>query len=253
MPAADHREGQPAAAAHTGTLADIRRHSVTTVEFTLDVDDRDGLDFLPGQFVNIAVPGTDQSRSYSFSSGPNQRRISFLVRIVDGGAMSGYLTERARVGDRLHFTGPMGSFYLREPIRPTVLLAGGTGLAPLLSMLERMAHQPPARPVHLLYGGTTDQDLVHLDTLKDYAEVIPSFTFDHCVADPSSGARNKGFVTNLMDTGTLHEGNADVYLCGPPAMVEAVRGHIASLGVTPANFHYEKFTPAAVRQTAEAA
>ncbi|GHB83163.1 hypothetical protein GCM10010306_092220 [Streptomyces umbrinus] len=241
------------AAAHTATVVGIKHHSATTIEFTLDVDERDALDFLPGQYVNIAVPGADQSRSYSFSSGPNQRRLSFLVRIVPGGAMSGYLTERARVGDRLEFTGPMGSFYLRELARPSLLLAGGTGLAPLLSMLERMIQQPPAHPVHLLYGVTTDQDLVHLDTLEDYAEVIPGLTFDYCVADPASTARNKGFVTRLMDAGTLHEGDVDVYLCGPPAMVEAVRAHITSLGVTPANFHYEKFTPAAVRQTAEAA
>lgn len=242
-----------AAAAHTATLADLKRHSPTTVEFTLDVDDRDALDFLPGQYVNIAVPGTGQSRSYSFSSGPTQHQVSFLVRVVDGGAMSGYLTERARIGDRLEFTGPMGSFYLRELTRPALLLAGGTGLAPLLSMLERLAQTSVAHPVHLLYGVTTDQDLVHLDTLEDYAEVIPGFTFDHCVADPASTARNKGFVTGLMDASTLHGGDADVYLCGPPAMVEAVRGHIASLGVTPASFHYEKFTPAAVRATAEAA
>jgi benzoate/toluate 1,2-dioxygenase reductase subunit len=114
------------AATHSATVVDIRHHSATTVEFTLDVDERDALDFLPGQYVNIAVPGTDQTRSYSFSSGPNQRRLSFLVRIVPGGAMSGYLTERARVGDRLEFTGPMGSFYLRELTRPALLLAGGT-------------------------------------------------------------------------------------------------------------------------------
>ncbi|MGW0811819.1 benzoate 1,2-dioxygenase electron transfer component BenC [Streptomyces viridiviolaceus] len=242
-----------AAATHTATLTGIERHSATTVEFTLDVDDRQALDFLPGQYVNITVPGTDQSRSYSFSSGPSQRQISFLVRIVDGGAMSRYLTERARVGDRLDFTGPMGSFYLRALTRPALLLAGGTGLAPLLSMLERLAQEAPKHPVHLIYGVTTDEDLVHLDTLQDYAEVIPGFTFDHCVADPSSTARNKGFVTGLMDAGTLHDGSADVYLCGPPAMVEAVRGHITGLGVNPASFHYEKFTPAAVRATAEAA
>jgi benzoate/toluate 1,2-dioxygenase reductase subunit len=242
-----------AAATHTATVADIRRHSAGTVEFALDVEDREALDFLPGQYVNIAVPGTDQTRSYSFSSGPSQGQVSFLVRIVEGGAMSGYLTERARIGDRVEFTGPMGSFYLRELACPALLLAGGTGLAPLLSMLERLAQQPVAHPVHLIYGVTTDQDLVHLDTLEDYAEVIPGFTFDHCVADPSSAARNKGFVTNLMDASTLHDGDADVYLCGPPAMVEAVRGHIAALGVTPASFHYEKFTPAAVRETAEAA
>lgn len=244
------------AVTHTATVAGLEHHSATTVEFNLVLDERDALDFLPGQYVNITVPGTDQTRSYSFSSGPDQRRLSFLVRIVPGGAMSGYLTERARVGDRLEFTGPMGSFYLRELSRPSLLLAGGTGLAPLLSMLERMTQQPPAYPVHLIYGVTTDQDLVHLDTLEDYAEVIPGFTFAHCVADPASTARHKGFVTGLMDNGTLHDGDADVYLCGPPAMVEAVRAHIASLGVTPASFHYEKFTPAAVREpreTAEAA
>jgi len=241
------------AATHGTTLTAVRQLSATTVEFTLDIDDRDRLDFLPGQYVNITVPGTDRTRSYSFSSGPGRERVSFLVRIVEGGAMSGYLTRRARVGDRLDLAGPMGSFYLRELTRPALLLAGGTGLAPLLSMLETLTRQPPAHPVHLIYGVTTDQDLVHLETLDDYARVVPGLTFDFCVADPSSTARNKGFVTHLMDTGTLHDGDADVYLCGPPAMVEGVRGHIAALGVTPANFHYEKFTPAAVRDTAEAA
>ncbi|WP_406724966.1 benzoate 1,2-dioxygenase electron transfer component BenC [Streptomyces sp. GD-15H] len=240
-------------ATHTATVAAVKQHSATTVEFALDVDGRDALAFLPGQYVNIAVPGTDQARSYSFSSGPAQKQLSFLVRTVPGGAMSGYLTERVRAGDRVEFTGPMGSFYLRETVRPALLLAGGTGLAPLLSMLEQLAQQPPAHPVHLLYGVTTDQDLVHLDTLEDYAEVIPGFTFDHCVADAASTARNKGFVTGLIDSSTLHGGDVDVYLCGPPAMVEAVRGHITALGVTPASFHYEKFTPATVRATAEAA
>ncbi|MET8824284.1 benzoate 1,2-dioxygenase electron transfer component BenC [Streptomyces sp. NPDC004610] len=245
-----------AAVRHTAALTSLRRLSATTAEFTLDVDDRAGLDFLPGQYVNIAVPGTDLTRSYSFSSGPGGRQVSFLVRIVEGGAMSTYLGERARVGDRIEFTGPIGSFYLREPTRPVLLLAGGTGLAPLLSMLERMAQRPPAHPVHLIYGVTTDQDLVHLDTLEDYLRTLPGFTFDHCVADASSTARNKGFVTGLMDAGTLHDGGAEVYLCGPPAMVEAVRDRIAALGVAPAGFHYEKFTPAATvasLATAEAA
>jgi benzoate/toluate 1,2-dioxygenase reductase subunit len=241
------------AATHGATVCDIRRHSPGTVEFALELADRQALDFLPGQYVNIDVPGTGQSRSYSFSSGPDQQAASFLVRLAEGGAMSDYLAERAQVGDRLELTGPMGSFYLREVTRPLLLLAGGTGLAPLLSMLETMARQPVAHPVHLLYGVTTDEDLVHLDTLEDYAKVIPSFTFDHCVADPGSTARNKGYVTTLIDGATLHGGDADVYLCGPPPMVEAVREHIASLGVTPAAFHYEKFTPQAVLQTAGAA
>ncbi|MFE7129293.1 benzoate 1,2-dioxygenase electron transfer component BenC [Streptomyces sp. NPDC057638] len=229
------------AGVHTATVTAVERYSGRTVGLTLDIDDRRALDFLPGQYVNITVPGTDQQRSYSFSSGPNRRAASFLARITDGGAMSGYLTERARPGDRITFTGPLGTFYLRPLTRPALLLAGGTGLAPLLSMLEKIAQGPAAHPVHLLYGVTTDEDLVHLDTLAGYAAAIPGFTYDHCVADPASGARNKGFVTGLIDARTLHGGDADVYLCGPPAMVDAVRSHIAALGITPASFHYERF------------
>lgn len=232
-------------ATHTATLTSIERYSSSTVGFSLDVDDRGALDFLPGQYVNVTVPGAELTRSYSFSSGPGRHRAAFLVRITEGGAMSGYLQDRAQVGDRLEFTGPMGSFYLRELTRPALFLAGGTGLAPLLSMLERLANTPPEQPVHLIYGVTTDQDLVHLDTLRDYADVIPGFTFDTCVTDESSSARNKGFVTGLIDAKTLHDGDTDVYLCGPPPMVEAVRGHIDSLGITPASFHYEKFAVAA--------
>lgn len=241
-----------APAVHTATVTAVERHSGSTVGLTLAVDDRRALDFLPGQYVNITVPGTDQHRSYSFSSGPNQPAASFLVRIADGGLMSGYLTERAQPGDRIEFTGPMGTFYLRPLTRPALLLAGGTGLAPLLSMLERLARAQPtvAHPVHLLYGVTTDEDLVHLDTLADYASIIPGFTFDHCVADPTSNARNKGYVTGLIDAAALHGGDADVYLCGPPAMVDAVRSHISTLGITPAGFHYERF---AVSATARAA
>ncbi|MDI3420103.1 benzoate 1,2-dioxygenase electron transfer component BenC [Streptomyces luteolus] len=234
-----------AAGTFTATVTAIERHSPSTVGLTLEVERREALDFLPGQYVNVTVPGTDQARSYSFSSGPHQQQASFLVRITDGGVMSGYLADRAQVGDLVEFTGPMGTFYLRELARPALLLAGGTGLAPLLSMLERLAQTPVAHPVHLIYGVTTDQDLVHLDTLEDYTEVIPGFTFDHCVADESSQARNKGYVTGLIDEKTLHDGDADVYLCGPPAMVEAVRGHIDSLGIIPAGFHYEKFAVAA--------
>ncbi|MFE0427267.1 FAD-binding oxidoreductase, partial [Streptomyces sp. NPDC058953] len=248
------RARPPAPVTHHATVAEIVRHSPGTIEFTLDVDDRDALDFLPGQYVNVDVPGAGVTRSYSFSSGPARRQVSFLVRTVPGGAMSGYLTEHARAGDRLTFTGPLGSFYLRELTRPALLLAGGTGLAPLLAMLDTMTGAPPAPPVRLIYGVTTDRDLVHLDTLEHYAQALPSFTFDHCVADAASTARNKGYVTGLMDAGTLHGGDTDVYLCGPPPMVEAVRTHIAALGVTPAGFHYEKFTPAAaVRETVGAA
>lgn len=233
------------AARHTGTLTELRHPSETTVAFTLEVDERDELAFLPGQYVNVEVPGTGSTRSYSFSSGPSARQVSFLVRITEGGLMSEYLRERAREGDRLEFTGPMGSFFLREQKRPALLLAGGTGLAPMLSILERMKDSPAEHPVHLVYGVSTDEDLVELETLDRYAAELPGFTYSYCVADPASSAPNKGYVMSLMGPEHLHDGDVDVYLCGPPKMVEAVRGHLDTEGITPASFHFEKFNPAA--------
>ena len=91
--------------------------------------------------MNIQVPGTDQTRSYSFSTGPGQDEVAFLVRnITHGVLMSPYLRDRAQVGDKIEFTGPLGSFFLREIKRPVLFLAGGTGLAPFLSMLDKIEH-----------------------------------------------------------------------------------------------------------------
>ncbi|MFI0462722.1 benzoate 1,2-dioxygenase electron transfer component BenC [Saccharopolyspora sp. 5N102] len=233
------------AAVHAGSITEVRRLSASTVAFAVELDDRDQLAFLPGQYVNVAVPGTGVTRSYSFSTGPAEKAVSFLVRITAGGAMSGYLADRAEVGDRVEFTGPLGSFFLRDLVRPALLLAGGTGLAPLLSMLERLTDTEVAHPVHLIYGVSSDTDLVELDRLHAYADAIPQFSFDHCVADEASTAAHKGYVTSLLTPERLHDGDVDVYLCGPPPMVEAVRGHLRESGIDPANFYTEKFTVAA--------
>jgi len=223
------------------TLTKIRRLSETTYGFDLRLDSRDALAFLPGQYVNVGVPGTNEARSYSFSSGPTADTVSFLIRITDNGLMSSYLRDTAAVGDRITLTGPMGSFFLRELKRPALLLAGGTGLAPLLSMLEKMTTIEVKHPVHLIYGVTTDKDLVELETIEDYARRIERFTFEYCVADPESAAPNKGYVTGLFQPHHLNNGDADVYLCGPPAMVEGVRSHLKAEDINPVNFYFEKF------------
>ena len=229
------------AATYVGTLCGLERHSPTTVAFTVETPDRDKLAFLPGQYVNIAVPGTEEVRSYSFSNAPDDDRLTFLVKLTPGGVMSDYLAERASVGDEISFTGPNGSFFLRETERPALLLAGGTGLAPILSILRKLRADGATRPVHLVYGVSTDEDLVGLDALDELAGGIEGFTWDHCVADPGSAAPNKGYVTSLIRSEHLYDGDVAVYLCGPPPMVEAVRKHFAEAGVEPTGFYYEKF------------
>ncbi|AWK74686.1 benzene 1,2-dioxygenase [Rhodococcus oxybenzonivorans] len=235
----------------SSTITAIRRFSDTTIGFTIEIANREDLVFLPGQYVNITVPGTEATRSYSFSTGPTSEELSFLVKITDGGLMSEYLRDRAQIGDTLEFTGPMGSFFLREQKRRALLLAGGTGLAPLLSILDTMRTDAADHPVHLVYGVSSDADLVELDKLEAYTKSLPQFTFDYCVSDPASSAPNKGYVTGLFEPAHLNDGDVDVYLCGPPPMVEAVRDHLKSEGITPANFYFEKFNTAATPHRSE--
>jgi benzoate/toluate 1,2-dioxygenase reductase component len=234
------------AATHRGRITALDRLSPTTVGLTVEIDDRDALAFLPGQYVNIAVPGTEESRSYSFSSAPQDKELTFLVKLTPGGVMSTWLEERAAVGDEITFTGPHGSFFLRESDAPLLLLAGGTGLAPVLAILRTLEGNRSNRQMHLVYGVTTDDDLVEMETIEQLAGAIDGLTWDYCVADPATKAPNQGYVTGLYGPEHLHDGDAAVYLCGPPPMVEAVRTHVAGLGVAPSGFYYEKFALAAV-------
>ncbi|MCY1366364.1 Benzoate 1,2-dioxygenase electron transfer component [compost metagenome] len=92
---------------------------------------------------------------------------------------------------------------------------------------------------------TNDFDLVEMDRLEAFAARIPNFTFSACVANPESSYPQKGYVTQHIAPKHLNDGDVDVYLCGPPPMVEAVSAYIREQGIQPANFYYEKFAASA--------
>ena len=232
-------------ASFEATISAVRQLSGSTIALSIKGEALSKLAFLPGQYVNLKVPGSEQSRAYSFSSLPRDGEVSFLIRNVPGGLMSSFLTGLARAGDSISLAGPLGSFYLREIKRPLLLLAGGTGLAPFTAMLEKIAEQGSAHPLHLIYGVTQDFDLVEMDRLEALAARIPNFTFSACVASPDSSYPLKGYVTQHIAPRHLNDGDVDVYLCGPPPMVEAVSQYIREQGIQPANFYYEKFAASA--------
>lgn len=232
-------------AAYEAAISGVRQLSPSTISLSIKGESLNKLAFLPGQYVNLQVPGSTQTRAYSFSSLPRDGEVSFLIRNVPGGLMSSFLTSLAKEGDRMTLTGPLGSFYLRDIKRPLLLLAGGTGLAPFTAMLEKIAAEGSAHPLHLIYGVTHDADLVEMEKLADFAARIPNFTFTACVASDQSSYPKKGYVTQHIEPAHLHDGKVDIYLCGPPPMVEAVSGFIRERGIQPANFYYEKFAASA--------
>ncbi len=224
--------------------------SDTAIELVVALDEP--LAFLPGQYVNIQVPGTPHVRAYSFSSQPGSLEGRFLIRNVPGGMMSQWLTQRARPGDRLTLSGPMGSFYLRHGERPLLMLAGGTGLAPLLSMLHTLQTQGSQRPVMLLYGVTRDCDLVKTDALDTFTQQLTGYRWLPVVADENSTCPQRGFVTDHLDDAMLNNGDVDIYLCGPPPMVNAVATALRDRGITRRGSGMRNLSPARARRHKEA-
>lgn len=224
-----------------GRIASVEQLSPSTIALAIDLDGN-APDFLPGQYVNVGIPGTALTRSYSFSSPPGSPQARFVVRNVPGGRMSAFLTGEAAAGQPVAFSGPYGSFYLRPVRRPVLFLAGGTGIAPFLSMLDVLAAQGFAQPVRLVYAVTNDHDLVGLERIEAIAAAHPQFTYVTTVAAPDSSHPRKGYATAHVEPGWMNGGDVDVYLCGPVPMVDAVRGWFTEAGVSPANFYYEKFS-----------
>lgn len=238
---------------YSGNLAEVRQISPTTLGFAVELEEGCDVGFLPGQYVNVQVPGTEHTRSYSFSSAPGSRRCEFVVRNVPQGRMSSYLAQQAQVGEAISFSGPYGSFYLREVKRPLLLLAGGTGIAPFLSMLQVLAASGFRQPVRLVFGVTNDADLVAIEQLQRIAAAHPQFSFRTCVASDDSAHPRKGYVTQHVDEAWLNGGDVDIYLCGPVPMVDAVRRWLTGCGVKPANFYFEKFSASAEAGASEVA
>lgn len=226
-----------------GTLEHVEKLSDSTITFDIQLDEgQPNIHFLAGQYVNVGLPGTTETRSYSFSSKPGNRLTSFVVRNVPNGKMSEFLSATAKAGDKMKFAGPFGSFYLRPVNRPVLMLAGGTGIAPFMSMLQVLEEKGSDHPVRLVFGVTNDFDLIAIEKLNELQEKFSWFEYRTVVASPESAHERKGYVTGHVDNDWLNAGDVDIYLCGPVLMVEAVRGWLDAEGIKPASFLFEKFS-----------
>jgi NAD(P)H-flavin reductase/ferredoxin/2-polyprenyl-6-methoxyphenol hydroxylase-like FAD-dependent oxidoreductase len=219
-------------------------HLGSAALLTLDVSELpERLDFKAGQFAQLKVPGGDHWRSYSFAHAPRAAtQVEFLIRLLPQGAMSDYLRERACPGDRLQIRGSKGSFHLRAASRRVLLIAGGTGLSAVLAIAEQLVLERSSRPVELIYGVTTEADLVLTSRLAELASRNPGFSWRCIVQKPSAQWRGAvGVVTDLLADAQLDGGNVDIYACGPSPMIDATRQWLRSHGLGNANLYYEKF------------
>jgi benzoate/toluate 1,2-dioxygenase reductase component len=236
----------------TTTITRLDFLSSEIVKLVVKTTDGRKFNFLAGQYANIEIPDLKVTRSFSFSGVSGSDTVEFLIRLLPQGAMSDYLRNDAKVGATLNMTAPFGSFYAREIEKPTLFFAGGTGIAPFLAMLEQLAFQSETgtsaslkQPIKLFYGATTDENLVELERLNAFKFVLP-FEYYTCVSIEKSEKHAQGFVTQWITKEYLSENDYDMYICGPPPMVEAVKKSIHTEGVNQSHFYEEKFVPSGI-------
>ena len=177
------------------------------------------------------MPGTDQKRSYSFSSPPGSHEVSFLVRNIPGGLMSSYLRERAKPGDAAGVHRPVRQL-LPARHKAAGAVAGRRHRAGALPVDARQGREGRAASSRSTWStaSPTIADLVGVEQLEAFAKQIPNFTFTCCVADEGSRLPAQGLRHPHIEPKHLNGGDVDVYLCGPPPMVEAVRTWLARSG-----------------------
>ncbi len=223
----------------------VERIASNVMRVTLELAEGEWMEFFPGQFMQIVVPGLGVLRSYSPSSTQVALpKMEFLIRLLPGGAMSGFLEEQAEVDQVLTLSGPYGAFFLREEHKraPHIFVAGGTGLAPILSMIETLRQSSGRKPPMLLsFGCAVPEALFSLDHIELCQQWLPTLEARICVDRDATEGLHLGSPVSALREGDVTSPDTVAYLCGPQPMIDAATKRLLELGVRAENIFAEQF------------
>jgi ferredoxin-NADP reductase len=206
----------------------------------------------PGQHLDVRLTGEDgyqAQRSYSIASAPEATRLAITVERVDGGEVSPYLTDEVRPGDRFELRGPIGGYFVWTCSMggPLFLIAGGSGIAPLMAMLRHRAAAGSALPTRLLYSSRTFEDIIYRAELERLASPGSGLTVTHTLTrlrPPGwSGLARRIDRDMLTSAGFPPNARPKIFVCGPTGLVESVAGALLELGHERSSVKTERFGP----------
>ena len=228
------------------TISEVKdlTYDIKLVRFKLIKPNR--MDFKPGQYAQLKVPGIDVVRAYSIASNPSVKdSIEMIVRYVPNGAATTYVFKALQKGDKAIITGPYGTFFLQEQSqRDIVCIAGGSGKAPIRSILARLKELGMTRKVRYFFGAKAVRDLYYTEEMQQLAKEYPNFEYIPALSNPLPEDKWQGatgLITDVLDrmTGDLVE--AEAYLCGSPGMIDACIKVLNKHAIKTANVYYDKF------------
>lgn len=230
-----------------GHVTELQRLTHDIRRLRLHIDDAPGLRFYAGQYADLTLPRHGVTRSYSMASTPaSPLDLEFLIKVYPGGAFSSALDADLKVGDAISVTGPYGICCRRDHAGPMILVGGGSGMAPLISILSDLVQSGLDRPVRFFYGARTEDDLFDLERIAELGGHLADFAWIPALSHQSGSDAWTG------DTGFIHEvverhlprplpDETDAYVCGPPPLIDAVIPVLRVKGLDVDRIYFDKF------------
>jgi len=217
-------------------------HDITALELSLD----EPALFKAGQYAMLTLDCLEGvSRAYSFASKPQieNSTVRFFIRHVPGGALSSLINTKNVLGEGIEIDGPMGDFYLNDSDKPMLMIGGGSGLAPIVSILEKAKEDSCQRPVIVLLGARTQADIYCLDEMQQLALSWPAtFEFSQILSEEpeqSTWKGHRGFIGDYLVK--FCNNNSQAYLCGPPAMIDDCIDKLSLVGISKSEIFADRF------------
>jgi ferredoxin-NADP reductase len=240
---------------HVGTVVAIHDETTTARTVTLEVPDLPG--HVAGQHVDVrltAPDGYSAVRSYSIASAPNSEdRVELTIERLPGGEVSPYLTQEVAVGDRLEFRGPIGGWFVwrTQQTEPIQLVAGGSGIVPLMAIIRSRALAGSTAPFRLLYSVREPRAVWYRDELQvSDQNCFLAVTYAYTRETPKGWPRPPGRINTELIANTTWPSNLQptCYVCGPTSFVESAAALLIDAGNSPAKIRTERFGPTGERK-----
>lgn len=234
----------------TTTVEKIRDLTHDIKEVTLRLIEPGEITIKAGQYVQFVVPEYEDMdeevyRAYSVASPPGDAtHVELEIRLVPGGICTTYVHEHLKEGDEVTINGPYGDFFLRDTDAPIIFIAGGSGMAPIKSILLDMEKRQDPRKAQYFFGARSKRDLFLLDEMKALEASIPNFSFVPALSEPlaeDNWEGEIGLITDVVHKNVLDAAASEAYLCGSPGMIDACIKVLTDLGVSEDRIFYDKF------------
>jgi Na+-transporting NADH:ubiquinone oxidoreductase subunit F len=235
---------------YTCVCAEIEDLTYDMKRFRFELKDPPSIKFIAGQYVQLLCPkykGSSEEvyRAYSIASDPAADKwIDLIIRLVPHGICTTWCFNYLKEGDPVKLNGPYGEFRLSDTDAPMVFVAGGSGMAPFVSLLHEMRNAQSRRQASYYFGGNTVRDLCLQEQMQEFEKALPGFKFIPVVARPEETNHwngQTGLVTEAVQRNSQDLGGHEGYLCGSPGLIDASIRVLKDLGMPENKIYYDKF------------